>query len=200
MNKYGAAKKKARNLLCVKARHDFLVEGIQSPNSVSAKIAVALVSQRAFAALNIPEVKIFPISLNTLKNLADELYTGTFEGGDSGFAYLDSLRLNLRNLVEISRDKKAVDNSEIQNARLEELLNKIRLIEFQNILQSKALQDLYGKILRLAKDGEMEQVTRLRLLRIIENHQVLFKSLYAPEATEARNDASNLTLIPGGRE
>ncbi len=198
MNKRGAHQKKARNIDNVSARHDILITALKAPDQVSKVVAKSLVNQRTFAALEISGSNVAPIALNTLKSLANELYA---EKSKSGFEYLDSIRLNLKELLNNRPNgRTSKDKVRQQAVKAADQANKLHLVETQNIIRSKAYLDLYGKINTLVIEGDMEETTRLRLFRILDDHNTLFSSLFSPQGSAVGSDEVVLTLIPGGKD
>lgn len=182
MNKQGAFLKKSKNIENMHARHAFLLEGLQSQDKVGKIDATSLAGQRVFAALSIPNSAVFPLSLNTVKSLANELYADKLEEYGNGFIYFDSLRIMLKKKLELDTVEKNSDaKSRRHTVQLEELENKLRAVEVQNILRTKAYIDLYGKLNALIKSGDMAEVTRLRLLSIIHSHNDVYSDLFSPQ-------------------
>ncbi|WP_233884813.1 hypothetical protein [Paraburkholderia flagellata] len=184
MNRQGAYQKKARNMENVKARFSFLKTAIASPHKINASVAKSLISQRTFCSLQISKTEIYPISLNTFKSLSRELYSTEKEAGGDGFAYLDAMRVQLRNLVEDTTKGRSVDaRVKRREEHQSELADRISKTELQNIYRSKAYFDLYSKLKSLVSESAIEEAVRLRLLRLLKNHDELYGSLLSPQGS-----------------
>jgi len=181
MNERGAYQKKAQNIENVHARLNFLINGIKAPLSVEKAVYSKLAGQRTFASLNLPKLKITPLSLNTLKKLADELFVDQDGNGNKGFAYLNTLRLQLilslseaaaRRTVEVKTGRAA--------SKTDGLTAQLAATEAQSIKRLKAYLSLYQNINGLIKSGSLQTEARERLYRILENHHAAFSNLLEP--------------------
>jgi hypothetical protein len=201
VNKLGAYQKKARNIENVEARHALLLAGLKSPERVSLAVAKTLTGQRTFAALTLPSGKIEPLSLNTLKTLAGELYAKKEGANGDGFGYLDGLRGQLKQLLEDAPAGRSVAaKAKRQTAHTEGLTSQLREVELQNIRRSKAYLDLYSKLNTLIKEGTIEETTRLRLFKILENHHALYGPLFNPQGPQSNGDGALVLKLPVGKE
>src|ERR1019366_5108139 len=141
----GAYQKKAQNILNVRARHDLLIKGIKTPASVDKAVHASLVGQRAFAALNLPKLKITPIALNTLKSLSDELFTDPDGDGRMGFAYFDALRVRLgQSFSEAAATRTVEVKGERAADKTDQLMARLAAIEAQSVKRQKAYLSLYA--------------------------------------------------------
>jgi len=181
MNNRGAYQKKARNIANIRARYELLVNGIKTPASLSKAVLPFLAGQRAFASLDLPNLNISPIALNTLKSLAGELYSEADGNGNKGFAHLNFLRVELRKALEVNGARRSkVAKADRTKGELTDTLTKLQAAELQSILQSKAYFDLYSKINTLVKEGALEEATRLRLYNLLSSHHATFEHLFTP--------------------
>jgi len=200
MNRRGAYQKKAQNIENVEARHALLLNGLKSPERISQAVAKTLTGQRTFAALTLPTAKIEPLSLNTLKALAGEIYAQKDEAKGDGFGYLDGLRGQLKQLLdEVPAGRSNAAKAQKQTAQTEELTCQLREVELQNIRRSKAYLDLYSKLNTLVKEGTMEDTTRLRLFKILENHHALYGPLFNPQEVKSTGEGGLVLTLPIGR-
>jgi hypothetical protein len=196
MNKRGAYQKKAQNKENVEARHALLKDGLKSPKSITKSVAISLTGQRAFCSLVIPGSKVAPISLNTLKALAGELYGEKEEAKGDGFGYLDAMRIKLKELLESTPTGRSVQaKSDRQRQQTEDLAGRVQELENQNTLRSKAYLDLYSKINRLIKKGDMEETSRLRLTSLLSKHHALYGNLFNP-GSEFVQDGGGGAVVP----
>lgn len=178
MNKHGAYQKKAQNIASVEARHALLVAGLEHPERVSKLIINSLSCQRSFAALEVPKLKVLPISLNTLKTLAAEIYAQHEGANGNGFIYLDSLRAKLKALVETHPSGRTIEaKAKRQTSKLEDLSNRLRELEAQIMERSDAYRDLYIRIKSLIEIS-IDEKTQLRISRLLEYHDNLYSSLF----------------------
>ena len=182
----GAYQKKAQNILNVRARHDFLLNGIRAPASVDKAVHAALIGQRAFAALDLPRLKITPIALNTIKSLSDELFTEPDAEGRKGFEYLNALRVRLNEalaVVAVTRTKVAKADR-IEN-KTEQLMARLTAAEAQSVKRQRAYLSLYAALNGLIKHGHLPPEAQERLYRLLENHHAAFADLFEPNADVA---------------
>lgn len=198
MNTRGAYQKKAQNIENVEARHALLLAGLKGPEQISQSVAKTMAGQRAFCALSLPSSKIAPLSLNTLKSLASELYSQCEEAEGDGFRYFDNLRIRLKALLENTpRGRSAQAKAARHHEHQADLTEKLRAVELLNIRRSKAYLDLFGKINTFIKEGVIEDATRLRLFQILEAHHALYGSLLAPRGEKSGGDSAILIAWPG---
>jgi hypothetical protein len=197
MNNRGAYKKKERNLRNMKARYVLLDEGLKSPQAIKKSIARTLVGQRMFCSLALPNTDIEPISLNTFKALARELYSSEAEANGDGFAYMDAMRGRLNRLVEVipsGRSVKAKAERSEQDSNA--VAARLDAVELQNVLRSKAYLDIVSKIGKLVKDGEIEAQTKLRLLKLLSDHQAIYGHLFNPSVATVSDGGAVLVHLP----
>lgn len=179
----GAYQKKAQNILNVRARHDFLLNGIRAPASVDKAVHAALIGQRAFAVLDLPRLKITPIALNTIKSLSEELFTESDAEGRKGFEYLNALRVRLNDAlagVAVTRTR-AAKAERIEN-KTEQLLERLTTAEAQSVKRQRAYLSLYAALNGLIKHGHLPPESQQRLYRLLENHHAAFADLFEPNA------------------
>ncbi|WP_156116539.1 hypothetical protein [Massilia sp. 9096] len=201
MNKLGAYQRKAQNIENVKARHDLLVTGLKSPEKISQSVAKTMGGQRTFCALTLHGSKIKPLSLNTLKSLTRELYSRDGDKKVDGFHYFDDLRTSLKTLLEgTQRGRSAEAKASRQNEHKEELEGRLQAVERQNIFRSKAYLDLFGKVNAFIKVATIDDATRLRLFNLLEDHHILYGSLFASPSENSGGDSAVLLAWPRNRE
>lgn len=201
MNKRGAYQRKARNIENVQARHALLVAGLKSPELVSQSVTKMVTGQRVFCTLSLPGSKIEPLSLNTLKSLADEVYSQVADADGQGFQYLDNLRIRLNRLLTNTPRGRSADVKAARQVKRQEILaDHLHAVELQNIRRSKAYLDLFGKINTFIKAGAIEDATRLRLYKLLETHHMLYGDLFGPQGTESIGDRAVLFAWPGSGE
>ncbi len=192
----GAYQKKAQNILNVRARHGLLVAGINTPHSVDKAVHASLVGQRTFAALNLPKLKITPIALNTLKSLADELFTDSDGNGCTGFAYLDTLRVRLgQSLSKAAATRTLEAKAERVENKTANLMARLTAAEAQSIKRQKAYLSLYATVNGLIKNGDLQADAQERLYRALENHHSAFADLFAPNIGSANGIVAMVTEL-----
>lgn len=192
----GAYQKKAQNILNVRARHDLLIAGIKTPPSVDKAVNASLAGQRAFAALNLPKLKITPIALNTLKSLADELFTDFDGNGIAGFAHLDALRARLgKSLLEAAATRTIEAKTKRTEDKTGNLEARLAATEAQSIKRQKAYLSLYATINGLIKNGDLQADAQERLYRALENHHAAFANLFEPDVGSATNIDAKVTKL-----
>lgn len=196
MSGRGAYQKKAQNILNVRARHDLLIAGIKTPNSVDKAVHASLAGQRAFVALNLPKLKITPISLNTLKSLADEIFTDTDVNGSVGFAYIDELRIRLGHSLTKAAATRTI---EVKTKRVEEkttnLEARLAATEAHNLRRQKAYLSLYAAVNGLIKNGGLQAEAQERLYRVLENHHAAFSNLFEPNVSSVIENEATVTEL-----
>ena len=192
----GAYQKKAQNIVNVRARHELLIKGITTPASVDMAMRVALVGQRAFAALDLPKSKITPIALNTLKSLSDELFTNPDGDGRTGFSHLDALRVRL---VQLLSEAAATRTVEVKTERAANkstlLLARLAATEAQSVKRQKAYLSLYATVNGLIKNGDLQAEAQERLYRVLENHHAAFSDLFDPNIGNATGIEATVTKL-----
>lgn len=177
----GAYQKKAQNIQNVRARHEFLLAGIGAPASVDKTVRDALIGQRAFAALDLPRLKITPIALNTIKSLSDEIFTQPDDKGRKGFEYLNALRVRLNeSLAGAAQARTSAAKAERVENRIEHLKARLTAAELQDVKRQRAYLSLYTSLNGLIKDKNMPVEAQQRLYRILENHHAAFADLFEP--------------------
>ncbi|CAN7407073.1 hypothetical protein [Duganella sp. LjRoot269] len=191
MNKLGAYQKKLANIANVTARYEFLVQTALLPGRVSKTVAKALQGQRAFCALLLPDSNIAPLSLNTYKTRARELYATDAGASRDGFVFMEALRVAAVAAIEKSHRATAGGNGSEESVREDGRQQQIRQLEVHTLRQSKAYLDLHGKIIALAKEPGIDDLSRLRLLKVLQAHQAVFGDLLNP-ATATQDDVPNV--------
>lgn len=192
----GAYKKKAQNIVNVRARHDFLIETVKTPARIDKGTRAALVGQRAFAALNLPNLNIKPIALNTLKSLSNELFTAPDGDGRTGFAYIDALRIKSVKLLSetaVTRTVSAKAAREEQSSN--QLDARLAATEAQSIKRQKAYLSLYAALNGLIKNGNLQAEAQERLYSVLENHHAAFASLFEADIGNATSIESKATKV-----
>jgi len=192
----GAYQKKAQNIMNVRARHDLLIAGIKTPPSVDKAVHASLVAQRAFAALNLPKLKITPIALNTLKSLSDELFTDPDGNGSTGFAYLDALRIRLGQSLSEAVATRTVEAKSVRVAdKTGNLMARLAATEAQSVKRQKAYLSLYAAVNGLIKNGGLQADAQERLYRLLENHHAAFANLFEPNIGSATGIEAKVTEL-----
>lgn len=192
----GAYQKKAQNILNVRARHDLLIAGVKAPSSVDKAVHASLVSQRAFAALDLPKLKITHIALNTLKSLADELFTDPDGNGSTGFAYLDALRVRLgQSLSKAAATRTVEAKAERAEDKTGNLEARLAAAEAQSLKRQKAYLSLYATVNGLIKNGDLQADAQERLYRVLENHHATFANLFEPDIGVATSNNAKVTKL-----
>jgi len=192
----GAYQKKAQNISNVRARHELLIAGIKTPHSVDKALHASLVGQRAFAALNLPKLKIMPIALNTLKSLAEELFSDPDENGSTGFAYIDALRVRLGQSLAMAAATRTVEaKSERAENKSGNLEARLAAAEAQSIKRQKAYLSLYAAVNGLIKNGGLQADAQERLYRVLENHHAAFADLFEPDIGSATGIEAKVTKL-----
>ena len=192
----GAYQKKAQNIVNVRARHDLLIAGIKTPHGVDKSVHASLAGQRVFATLNLPKLKITPISLNTLKSLADELFTDPDGNGYTGFAQLDALRVRLgQSLSKAAAARTIKAKGERVADKTEQLVTRLTAAEAQNVKRQRAYLSLYSAVNGLIKNGGLQTDAQERLYRVLENHHAAFASLFEPNISSANGNEATVTEL-----
>jgi len=198
MSGRGAYQKKNQNKENVLARHELLLSGIRAPLTIDNYVIQSLSGQRAFAFLNFPKLRISPISLNTIKSLANELFITSDGEGLSGFAYFDSLRVKL---VKARADLEGTRTIEAKNKRIENktenLEARLAATEAQSVKRQKAYLNLYSAVNNLVKNGGLAPEAQVRLYKILENHHATFADLFDPNITNVGNSESKISDLHG---
>jgi hypothetical protein len=181
----GAYQKKAQNIQNVRARHEFLLAGIQAPATVDKAARSALIGQRAFVALDLPRLKIAPIALNTIKSLSDEIFTEPDEQGRKGFEYLNALRVRLKEyLTAVAATRTKAAKAERVDNKINELMARLTAAETQSVKRQRAYLSLYAALNGLIKDKNLSIEAQVRLYRLLENHHAAFAELFEPNAPD----------------
>lgn len=192
----GAYQKKAQNIVNVRARHDLLIAGIKSPTRVDMAVHPSLAGQRPFAALNLPTLKITPISLNTLKSLADELFTDPDMNGRIGFAYIDALRIRLGESLSKATATRTVEaKAKRVEIKDDNLMARLTAAETLSLKRQRAYFSLYATVNGLIKNGNLQADAQERLYRTLENHHAAFSSLFEPDAGVVVSSKGNVTKL-----
>lgn len=194
----GAYQKKAQNIVNVRARHDLLIKGIKTPASIDKAVHASLVGQRAFAALNLPKLKITPIALNTLKSLSDELFTDPDGDGHTGFAYLNTLRVRLGQSLSAAAATRTVEaKAERVANKTGHLMARLAAAEAQSVKRQKAYLSLYATVNGLIKNGDLQPDAQERLYRALESHHAAFADLFEPDIDSATGTEAKVTKLRG---
>ena len=181
----GAYQKKAQNIQNVRARHEFLLAGIQAPATVDKAARDALTGQRAFAALDLPRPKITPIALNTIKSLSEEIFTQPDNEGRKGFEYLNALRVRLKeSLAGAAVARTSAAKAERIENKTEQLKARLTATELQGVQRQQAYLSLYTALNGLIKDSRIPVEAQQRLYRLLENHHAAFADLFEPNAVD----------------
>jgi hypothetical protein len=200
MNKKGAYRKKNLNIENVKARHEWLLAAIDKPEKITQRMLESISNQRRFAAMTIPGTSVTPLSLNTIKHIADFLFSDNAEHVN-GFVFFDSLRLNLNKISRCKSGQGLKGIAALSKAyAIQEMSERLRSVELQNILRSKAYFDLFGKINNLIEVPDIDETTRVRLFKILQSHTANFGELLSSSAPALNTDGAILTLVDGGRD
>ena len=181
----GAYQKKAQNILNVRARHEFLLDGIRAPSSVDKTVREALIGQRAFAALDLPRLMITPMALNTIKSLSGEIFTQPDDEGRTGFEYLNALRVRLNEaLAGVAVARTSAARTERVKSKTEQFQARLTAEELQSVKRQRAYLNLYTALNGLIKDKNIPIEAQQRLYRILENHHAAFADLFEPNAPD----------------
>lgn len=192
----GAHQKKAQNILSVRARHELLIAGIQTPSGVDKAVHASLTGQRAFAALNLTKLKITPVALNTLKSLANELFTEPDGNGCTGFAYIDGLRVRLGQSLSKAAVTRTIEaKAERTENKTSILESRLAAAEAQSLKRQKAYLSLYSAINGLIKNAGLHADAELRLYRILENHHATFSCLFEPSIGSTAGIEAQVTKL-----
>ena len=198
MNIKGAYKKKAINIENIKARFALLVDGINFPDRINSSVVESLASQRSFAALNIEKTLILSLAFNTMSKLAKEVYAKEHGQYRDGFAYFDSYRIKLYEILETRTGARTL---EAKTKRLtesaEQTTTRLRNLELQNILCLKAYSAILVSINTFVTEKIIDDQTRKGLINILEDHRDLYHMLLTPKIkTNACGDNVVFPLIP----
>jgi len=181
----GAYQKKEQNRQNLKTREKFLLDGIQAPANVDKAARDALIGQRAFAALDLPRLKITPMALNTIKSLSNETFTQPDDEGRTGFEYLNALRIRLnKSLAGGAVARTSAAKTERVENKTEQLQARLTAAELQGVKRQRAYLSLYTALNGLIKDRHMPVEAQQRLYYILENHHAAFADLFDPNAPD----------------
>ncbi len=197
MNPRGAYSKKDRNITNVEARHQWCLAALKAPSQVPEDCIRALASQRSFAAMRLLRTNVRPIALNTLKAIADEILAQHATEG-KGFLYLDALRVALKQkTAELPKVRGAESRRRHHDQSFNEMRKQLRLTEILNLQCTRAYVDLFSKLVALTKAASVDEVTRLRLHNLLQDHKDLHAPLLSPSLTETSRKP--LHVISGGK-
>jgi len=197
MNPRGAYSKKDRNIINVEARHQWCLAALKAPSQVPEDCIRALASQRSFAAMRLPRTSVQPIALNTLKAIADEILARRAPEG-KGFLYLDALRVALKNKTAERPEVRAAESRRRRHDQsFDEMRKQLRLTEKLNLQRTHAYVDLFSKLVALTKAASVDEVMRLRLHNLLQDHKHLYTPLLSP-SVEASSQRP-LHVISGGK-
>jgi hypothetical protein len=186
----GAYLKKEANKKNVQARLNWLLSGIANPKIVTIAEQKSLHSQRRFSELAVGGTNIQPISLNTLKNIANELLAEKSSCA-SGFDYIDNLRSELKSLVSKRTKAAKISRSEAKASRFNSHLYQVELL---NLQRSKAYFDLFQRVVSICNDVSLTDAIRFRLSSLVEDHRALYFDLTAPQEIVGQ---SRLRVVAG---
>lgn len=192
----GAYQKKAQNIVNVRARHELLIDWIKAPHSLNKSVRANLVTQRAFAALNLPNLKITPIALNTLKSLSDDLFADPDKDGHVGFAYLDALRVRLgASLSKLEATRTVTVKAKRAEDNIGNLMGRLAATEAQGVKRLRAYLSLYSAVNGLIKNGGLQADAQERLYKVMENHHAAFADLLEPNNSSTIGDGAAVTRL-----
>lgn len=191
MNKLGAYKKKEASERNLQMRIKLLSDVRDGLIHLSPAQLQALRSQPSFAQLAIPTSDIYPLASNTLKSTADRLITCKDKDGNTGFKFLDQLRLSV--FQQHSANAEAASEDSLSEAKRNE--KRLAAAERSIVLRSRAYLDLFTKICNLAKKPNLDERTRLMVTNIIEDHHTMFGELLSPKQVNEENTPAG-TVIP----
>lgn len=169
----------------VKARLHALLEARSDPSKVASAIIDACSSQSSLAALSISSRGINSLSRNSLYKYADLVITdyvipeGYKNSGESGFRYLDWLRGEVKNAGKQyigTRTKLARENRFEQ--RLSALSKEIDMLQRHSLAISKAYLHLMVSIKGLHRLDTLDELTRHKLINMINDHDRLYGELF----------------------
>src|SRR5471030_3180143 len=198
MNERGAYQKKLANVDSVRARHKLLCAGLESPATVTAEIAISVVSQRSFCALSQPNKGIFPMALNTIKSLSFDI---KFEYKDCvgiGYSYLNDLRIRLHEVIKFNFQRPSTKNVP-ESTPIPSLLEQLTQSQLTNTRRGRAYMSLYVEINLLIKSGEIDELARLRLAKILRKHNELYAKNFAP-STAIQSEAGEVVAFQNTKE
>lgn len=193
MNRRGAYLKKLSNIESLEARLDLLIQSIKSPAKVTPIVAKSVVKQRDFASLKIEGSKIRSMSLNTMKQLANEIYACHKNDKGMGFDYFDSFRTELKLLLEKETGARTLS---AKASRLSKSIDEMRLrlagLELQNILYCKAYLDIFEEVNKLTKEITLDEYTRIRLINLNKEHRIKYEAILNPNKNDKSKELINV--------
>jgi hypothetical protein len=158
----------------VLARVQWLESSLDNPSKVSKRVIPFLANQKSFARLEINASGVGSIAVNTMKSIADNIIPKHEVNGLSGFAYLDSLRVQLK-----SKTKGSVPVNRIKGDRnnIANLEQEARLLQVENITLTSAYMDLYTLLNTLSHNTGLPESVRLSVSNHIKEHRSLYPHL-----------------------
>jgi hypothetical protein len=195
-NNLGAYKKKKQSVDNIIERQKLLIKSIKNPEGVNKVLAHSLKGQKQFANLNIEKTSINPLSLNTVKSISEEIFSGN-EYEISGFEYFNNLRKTLLKLLGSKKSNR--NNKQTTNIKRENdvLINKLSQVERLNIQRSNAYLDLFQRLRVIAKDKNIDDLTLLKLNNILDDHTILYRELLSPTVSE--NSSATLHILDSNK-
>ena len=155
-----------------------------------------MLDQRRFAALAV-KGQFEALSLNTLKAAAKVALRKESEHVEDGWRLLDSLRERLLDHAKrrqtSSRSKRA--KAARQVAEVQTLEVRAREAELSSAARVRAYVDLFSRVGAMVRDPAMDELTKLRLRNLLQEHHQLYGGLMQPTADKA----AGLKVITGGR-
>lgn len=191
-NKLGAYTKKKANIDNLREREKLLLRCLETPKNVTKILLNSLTGQKKFSNFKDEKSNISPLSLNTIKSISKEIFN-TGEDGVTGFEYFDGLRKKLLKLVTSQKSNRNNKQYLANKKRInDELMNKLHQVELLNIQRSKAYLDLFQRLMVISKEKNIDDMTRLKLNNILEDHTTLYFQLLSPPQTD---DTSTILRI-----
>jgi hypothetical protein len=185
-----------RNLDNAYSRYQFLKGHCEDPKHLPQSVVDSLPDQSRFAALTV-KGRFEALSLNTLKAAAKVAMQKEAKHAGDGWRLLDGLREQLLGHVKrrqtSSRSKRA--KAARQAAEVQTLEVRAREAELSNAARVRAYVDLFSKVGAMVRDPAMDELTRLRLRNLLQEHHQLYGGLMQP----TDDKAIGLKVITGGR-
>jgi hypothetical protein len=140
-----------------------LLDAIKNPADANQKLIDACSSQDKLAQLEITELKISPMSLNTHKGACDRVF-------DGGYISIDQLRLRARDIFELFKASKQIAKSGTKTYYIQQLSEmkeeNQKLVDSSVFLANKyyELLQLAQRIIDRASEGKLVAENEARLL------------------------------------
>lgn len=178
------------------SRYQFLKSCCEDPQRLPQSVVHSLLDQRRFAALAV-KGQFEALSLNTLKAAAKVSLRKEAAHVEDGWRLLDSLRERLLEHVKrrrsSSRSKQAKAARQVVEVRT--LGARAREAELCSAARVRAYVDLFSRVGAMVRDPAIDELTKLRLRNLLQEHQQLYGGLMQP----TEDKAAGLKLIAGGR-